>query len=126
MIFIYLLQMIRICVKFKRLRHAMRQFVRWCRSAVSPGLAGAVCLQLAMAASEPLHKFFHADADEPGHECAVTLFAHGQVDASPVDVPVVRPVARLETAPTVVCSLVSAAPHDLPPGRAPPAGRAVV
>ena len=72
--------MIRICVKLKRLPSARRQFVFVCRSAVSLGLAGAVCLQLAMVASEPLHKFFHADADEPGHECAVTLFAHGQAD----------------------------------------------
>ena len=117
--------MVYIYGNIKRLRCARRQFVLACRSAVSLGLAGAVCLQLAMVASESLHKFFHADADEPGHECAVTLFAHGQVDASPVDVPVVLPVARLESAPPVVCSWVSAAPHDRPPGRAPPAGRTI-
>lgn len=36
---------------------------------------------LAVSASEPLHKLIHADADSASHQCAVTLFAQGQVNA---------------------------------------------
>ena len=77
-------------------------------------------LQLAMAASETLHKFIHQDADQPGHECAVTLFAHGQVETSPVDVPVLPPVTGVETTPQPVPCVFSAPGQQLPPGRGPP------
>ena len=79
-----------------------------------------VLLQLAMGAWQPLHKFFHPDADQPGHECSVTLFAHGQVDASVVDVPLVLPVEIIEISPPVPLSFVSAIIPALPPGRGPP------
>jgi hypothetical protein len=102
------------------LRYAKHIFGRRGWAAVSLCLTGLLWLQLAMAASEPLHKFFHADADDPGHECAVTLFVHGQVDASPVDVPFIVPVTRLETTPPAIFSIFSATIKDLPPGRAPP------
>ena len=38
-----------------------------------------------------LHLLFHSDASEPGHQCAVTLFAHGQVHCPEPALPVVRP-----------------------------------
>jgi hypothetical protein len=37
-----------------------------------------------------LHALLHKDASEPGHQCAVTLFAHGQVHCPDAAVPVVR------------------------------------
>ena len=73
-----------------------------------------------MAAWEPLHKFFHKDADEPGHECSVTMLAHGQVDASVVDVPLVPPVAVSAATPSELVSIFSTTFQDLPPGRGPP------
>jgi len=98
---------------------------RWSGSAICLCLTGLVLLQLAMVASESLHKFFHADADDPGHECSVTMFAHGQVDASPVEVPVVAPIAGVDITPPAVESVLCASFKDLPPGRAPPRLRAV-
>jgi len=102
------------------LRHAKRHFLVLGRSAVAVTLVLLLWLQLAMAASETLHKFIHADADQPGHECAVTLFAHGQVETSPVDVPVLPPVTGVETTPQPVPFVFSAPSQQLPPGRGPP------
>ena len=102
------------------LRHAKRHFLVLGRSAVAVTQVLLLWLQLAMAASETLHKFIHADADQPGHECAVTLFAHGQVETSPVDVPVLPPVTGVETTPQPVPFVFSAPSQQLPPGRGPP------
>ena len=102
------------------LRHAKRHFLVLGRSAVAVTLVLLLWLQLAMAASETLHKFIHADADQPGHECAVTLFAHGQVETSSVDVPVLPPVTGVETTPQPVPFVFSAPSQQLPPGRGPP------
>ena len=45
-------------------------------------LCGMVLFLTALAASPSLHQWFHHDADDPDHECAVTLFVHGQVSAA--------------------------------------------
>ena len=45
------------------------------------GLLAAQLTILAMAVSPPLHKWLHHDADEPDHQCAVTAFNSGQIDA---------------------------------------------
>ena len=103
-----------------KLRHAERHLLVLGRSAVAVSLILFLWLQLAMAASETLHKFIHADADQPGHECAVTLFAHGQVETSPVDVPVLPPITGVETTPQPVPVVFSAPGQQLPPGRGPP------
>jgi len=83
-------------------------------------LTALLLLQLAMAAWEPLHKFFHKDADEPGHECSVTMLAHGHLDVSVVDIPLVPPPDAIETTPPVLTAIFSATLEDLPPGRGPP------
>lgn len=102
------------------LRHARHHLLVSGRSAVAATLMLLLLLQLAMAASETLHKFFHADADQAGHECAVTLFAHGQVETSPVDVPLPPPIQWVETTPEPAPVIFSAASQKLPPGRGPP------
>jgi hypothetical protein len=38
-----------------------------------------VLLLSLLAANQSLHRLIHKDADDAGHECAVTLYAHGQV-----------------------------------------------
>jgi hypothetical protein len=83
-------------------------------------LAGVILLLNAMAASPSLHEWFHADAAQPEHQCAVTLFAHGKVDSANVDVPVSAPVTFIEMAPSVEFSVFSPAIENLPAGRAPP------
>jgi len=39
-----------------------------------------------LAASPALHERLHSDAREAGHQCAITLFAHGQVEHAAVGV----------------------------------------
>jgi hypothetical protein len=83
-------------------------------------LAGLVLLLNAMATSPSLHEWFHADAGKEDHQCAVTLFAHGQVDSASVDVPISAPLTFVETVPSAVISVFSPAIENLPAGRAPP------
>lgn len=51
---------------------------------------GVFLLLQAMVALPGLHQLIHSDASISGHECAVTLFAHGQVNASDTAVPVIQ------------------------------------
>ena len=93
---------------------------------VFSGLLVAVVLLLnAMAASPALHELIHHDADQPGHECAVTMFAHGKVDTSTVDISVVTPATSIEIVPPVIFSVFAPAIENLPPGRGPPVFSAV-
>ena len=75
----------------------------------------------ALAASPALHELIHHDADQPGHECAATMFAHGKVESATVDVPVSGPTLRLESTLRIEFCVFGAAIENLPPGRAPPA-----
>jgi hypothetical protein len=80
----------------------------------------------AMAASPALHTLVHHDAADPDHECAVTLFAHGQVNFSSTAAPVFCAPAGLifsESSPRII--FVSADVRLLP-GRGPPASSALV
>jgi hypothetical protein len=83
-------------------------------------LVGLVLLLNAMAALPALHELIHKDADEAGHECAVTLFAHGHVESAAVDVPVVLPAIFVETTPLTAFPFFSSVVENLPLGRAPP------
>lgn len=74
-----------------------------------------------LATCPALHELIHPDACDPDHECAITLFSHGQVHQAVTAVPIVQrsePVAVfIQTWREV--SLVST---DVPllPGRDPP------
>ena len=86
---------------------------------------GILCLFIVLllnllAASPSLHERFHPDANHAGHECAVTMFAHGHVAAPVADLPVVIPVAVVASLPQPVVSIVNPLVATLPPGRAPP------
>jgi hypothetical protein len=84
-------------------------------------LVGMVLLLDAMAACPALHELIHKDADTPGHECAVTMFAHGKVESATVEIPASVPTASIETTPQIEFFVFSTAIENLPPGRAPPA-----
>jgi hypothetical protein len=73
-----------------------------------------------LAASPSLHERLHADAGHEDHQCAATLFAHGQVDSATVEVAAVAPVVLVETAPQIVFSVFVSTVENLPAGRAPP------
>ncbi len=73
-----------------------------------------------LAASPTLHEYFHTDAGNAQHQCAVTLFAHGQVDAPTVDVALPVPAALIEFLPQFSVSIPNLLVATLPPGRGPP------
>lgn len=73
-----------------------------------------------LAASPSLHEWFHHDADQPGHHCAVTTLAHGQVDSASVDVAVSVLTAAIEFSPQILVSIPHTLVATLPPGRGPP------
>lgn len=83
-------------------------------------LVGLVLLLNAMAVVPALHELIHKDADEAGHQCAVTLFAHGQVDSPVVEVAAIVPAAPVEFLPHTSDSVFNALVETLPPGRGPP------
>jgi hypothetical protein len=83
-------------------------------------LVALVLLLDAMAACPSLHELVHQDANTSQHQCAVTLFAHGQVDSASVDVSIVVPPVPVETAVPFEFSVFSPAISNLPAGRAPP------
>jgi hypothetical protein len=91
------------------------------KSTLAALLIGLILLLNAMAACPALHELIHKDADKPGHECAVTMFAHGKVESATVETPAILPTASIESAPQIEFSVFSTAIENLPQGRAPPA-----
>ena len=73
-----------------------------------------------LAVSPKLHEVFHADAGKAQHQCAVTLFAQGQVEAAEIVVAVPVPSVAIEFLPSVPVSVTRIVAEQLPPGRAPP------
>jgi predicted transcriptional regulator len=63
----------------------------------------------------------HIHHGKAGHECAVTMFAHGKVESATVEVPAIVAAASIESAPQIEFSVFSAVIETLPPGRGPPA-----
>lgn len=81
----------------------------------------AIVLMLdAMAACPALHEMIHKDAGHEDHECAVTMFAHGQVDSVTVDVVPVVFIATVEITQQIDFTVFSPSIAHLPSGRAPP------
>jgi hypothetical protein len=97
-----------------------RQFKRHNQAVIASLLAGLVLLLDAMAACPALHELIHHDAGVPEHQCVVTLFAHGQVDAATVTVVAVAPAVWVEAVPPIEFSVCSSTLENLPLGRAPP------
>jgi hypothetical protein len=90
------------------------------------GLAG-FCLVLflavyAMVAIPALHVLAHDGARDAGHECAVTLFAHGQVHCASTIVELRRPAPLLLAAELPPRAIFISADVRLLPSRAPPQG----
>ena len=86
-------------------------------------LALLVLMLDALAASPSLHELLHADAGRADHQCAVTLFAHGQVDSACAEVAAAAPLTFLADTPAAVISFHSSIIGQLPAGRAPPLSR---
>jgi hypothetical protein len=102
------------------LRLLKRHFKAHSKAVIASLLAGLVLLLDAMAANPGLHELIHKDANQADHQCAVTMFAHGQVDSVSVDVPVAAPQLFVVVLPSLEFSIFSPAIDNLPAGRAPP------
>jgi len=90
---------------------------------VSAAAATFVFLSLLVATASPVvHEAIHADAQDHQHHCAITLLAHGQVDAPPVaDARRDPPWAYVRVPAPILIPLYGTTCNLLPPGRAPPA-----
>jgi hypothetical protein len=97
-----------------------QSFVRWSKLSLGSLLVGCVLLLNVLAASPNLHQLVHADAGQPEHQCAVTFFTHGQMEASVAVVAAAVPVAPFEFLPHTSVSFLDTLVATLPPGRAPP------
>jgi hypothetical protein len=56
---------------------------RFLMSALAGALLFQFALMLAMAAWSPFHQELHCDADHQDHQCEVTLWSSGSVNAAP-------------------------------------------
>lgn len=74
------------------------------RAAIHLALIASFLFAIALVASPALHERFHPDANQPGHECAVTLIASGSYDH-------VAPPA-VSTAPSLVAEFSEAPALD--------------
>lgn len=74
----------------------------------------------ALAVFPALHEMVHPDAGDADHECAVTLFSHGQVDAPATVPPVFCPPATVTFSPASPKVVFVSADIRLLPGRGPP------
>jgi hypothetical protein len=97
-----------------------KSWSQWSKLPLGGLLVALVLFLNLLAASPKLHESFHADAGRSQHHCAVTLFAHGQVDAADVAVVADIPCATVEFLPSVPASIARTISENLPPGRAPP------
>lgn len=69
---------------------------RFLMGALASALLFQFALMLAMAAWSPLHQELHCDADQHDHQCEVTLWSTGSVDAAPTPVIVPQQAAAIE------------------------------
>jgi hypothetical protein len=95
------------------------------KAAIGSLLVGMILFLDAMAACPTLHELIHHDADKPGHECAVTMFAQGKVESASVDVTQPAPTVSIEMEHRFESFVFSTAIENLPQSRAPPALPAV-
>ncbi len=104
----------------------LRDFFKEARQAVA-----ALCLLLflavqAMAASPALHALVHSDSTDPSHQCAVTLFLHGQVHSSSAAIAPARSAPVFAAEPLVCAAIFASSDVRLLPSRGPPSLRSVI
>jgi len=95
------------------------------RQGASALFLGVFLLLQAMATLPALHALVHHDASDPSHECAVTLFSHGQVDVSSAAVQVHRAPERLICSQSAPEAIFVSTDLRLLPSRGPPVSELV-
>lgn len=83
-------------------------------------LAFLVVLLNVLAVAPRLHECLHADSHSTGHQCAVTLFAQGQVDFVQTEIHPVVGGDFVVFLSLVISPVYHPAIENLPAGRAPP------
>lgn len=74
-----------------------------------------------LSSSPTLHEIIHPDAHDAHHECAITVFAHGQVDLTDGGPILAAPVfLEFQAAALVESAVLSSSDYLILPGRAPP------
>jgi hypothetical protein len=95
------------------------------RRGASALLLGLLLSLQAMAVFPALHAIVHPDCADADHECAVTLFAHGQIDASSTAAPVFCIPACLTFSQSPPPIIFVSTDIRLLPSRGPPASPAL-
>jgi hypothetical protein len=91
------------------------------RRCVGVALIFAVLLCGALASSSALHRLIHPDADNDHHECAITVFAHGNVNVTGGSPEVMAPIfIALPGDDSFQNVVLVSCDYLLLPGRAPP------
>jgi len=92
----------------------------WTKLSFGSLLVVLVLLLNTLAASPKLHELFHPDAGQAKHQCADTLFAHGQLDSAVIGLTPAAAVASPPITPRLEKFVFASAIESLPAGRAPP------
>jgi hypothetical protein len=107
-------------LSFRKLKDFQSKLLKQGRVLFGVLLVAQVLFLNLLVVAPSLHEWFHADAGHEEHQCAVTMFAHGQVDAAAVNVPVSVPLVFAVGAPQIEFSVFRPAIENLPAGRGPP------
>jgi len=91
------------------------------RQAFGALLLGCFLALQALVTLPELHAWVHPDASDPDHECAVTLFAHGQVEAAVAVTPLFIAPSIVVSGPALPKIIFVSTDIRLLPGRGPPA-----
>jgi len=95
--------------------------MRAAKSGAAAFSLGVFLLVQTMAAVPSFHAWVHHDANDPSHECAVTLLLHGQVHAAGTEVGVMEFLPVLISSAPARCADFVSADVRLLPSRGPPA-----
>jgi hypothetical protein len=104
----------------------LRNFLREARKGAAVFCLFLVLAVEAMSVFPALHTLVHPDACDPSHQCAVTLFLHGQVHASDANVAPARTASAFAAEPLFPTAVFSSADFRLLPCRGPPAPQTVI
>jgi hypothetical protein len=88
----------------------------------------SLALWLFMAVAEtytPLHAWLHGGTIPDDDDCAIVAIAHGKIETTACDIPVIVQMTSVEITPRVQFSAFSKPVENLLSGRAPPALPAV-
>jgi hypothetical protein len=91
------------------------------RPVIAGGLLALFFFVLAMAQFKTLHRYCHAEAESPSHQCVVTTLSSGMVDTAATFSPIVPPALVVVCERTTGTAFPPSVDYSLLPSRGPPA-----